>query len=893
MDIISKKNIEKYRDKIENFIKDLYTKKYSTSLNPDEFFIVLASKQRKVCIHYKKNNKVFSRINEIQKEMKEKDLILPNKKISFSLPYADILQHHLDQKKDQMEAGVFWNTLSHNGPYITWIQEPYKPHKVPIQYNNKDYKLTPKEEEVANFYARRITSDEKSADNWTKDATFNRNFWKDFKTYLTPQHKREFTLFKKLNFEKIRLALIRKKEEEKKNNKIKDQKKKRAAEKKENYGYAYINNIKEAIGNPTVEPASLYIGRGKNKLRGRIKKRINPEDITINIGEKSKVPKPPSGHSWGNIVHNHKARWVMKWKDSLTGNMKYVYMSSESQFKSDSDMKKFEKSRKLNKHIEQVRKGYRKNINSKNAQKKQLGTVLYLIDHYGIRVGGPNDDSTADTFGASTLLAGHVKMVSPNKIHLNFIGKDSIEFDKIMEVSPEVYKNIESFLKRKSPKTDLFDLISACDINNYLKSFDKDFSAKVFRTRLGSQMMYKELNNLVLKKNITQNQKKLAFEKVNVKVAKALNHQKSVSKAATASLKKKREQLKDLQKELKQKKNEGKSTKTIENRIKNKKLSIKLQNVSKTVATGTSKQNYIDPRLIVAWAKNNDVEIGKIYTASLQKKFKWAIDTTSKDWDYEKSPLLVGFEKLQPQKNPEVCLVEGHEIKEKPSKKPPSKKPPSKKPPSKKPPSKKPPSKIESEFLLSISDDDITMTQYSKDSLAVQGNTLPHKKKLKSLGGHFNYHLKKGGPGWIFSNDKKDLLTKFLTSIAIHSNNESDDDDDDIRKFIKPSKIISRKQEKTIVKQLLDFLHKYGYSLIEYENHQVRIVRTLDPPESMRSKSVYNIFYRRIKTLINNKMTNLGLLLIWALCEDGRKYKYIGDILREKDYINKYKKLIN
>jgi hypothetical protein len=32
----------------------------------------------------------------------------------------------------------------------------------------------------------------------------------------------------------------------------------------------------------------------------------------------------------------------MKWKDSLTGSMKYVYMSAEGQFKSASDAEKFE-----------------------------------------------------------------------------------------------------------------------------------------------------------------------------------------------------------------------------------------------------------------------------------------------------------------------------------------------------------------------------------------------------------------------------------------------------------------------------------------------------------------------------------------------------------------------
>jgi DNA topoisomerase I len=46
----------------------------------------------------------------------------------------------------------------------------------------------------------------------------------------------------------------------------------------------------------------------------------------------------------------------------------------------------------------------------------------------------------------------------------------------------------------------------------------------------------------------------------------------------------------------------------------------------KTVALGTSKINYLDPRITVAWCKRQDVPLERIFNQSLLGKFKWAMD---------------------------------------------------------------------------------------------------------------------------------------------------------------------------------------------------------------------------------------------------------------------------
>ena len=47
---------------------------------------------------------------------------------------------------------------------------------------------------------------------------------------------------------------------------------------------------------------------------------------------------------------------------------------------------------------------------------------------------------------------------------------------------------------------------------------------------------------------------------------------------------------------------------------------------NKTTALGTSKINYIDPRISAAWCHKHDVSIEKIFPKTLREKFKWAMD---------------------------------------------------------------------------------------------------------------------------------------------------------------------------------------------------------------------------------------------------------------------------
>jgi DNA topoisomerase I len=656
MKITSKKSTSNDKVLITKFVRDLYTnKRWSEPMDPDEFFVVMDTREKRVCIElYKKTNPMYLKLEDIHEAMKPRYLNV-NSDITLSHPESDILVHHLvSTKKTKVPKGHKWVTLLHNGPYFTWIMEPYEPHGVPIKYGGKKYKLSPRAEQVANFWAKRITTDETATIQHTKDHLFRTNFWKDFKTYLSTANKKVFTDFNKLDFEEIRKKLIELKEDE--TEAVKKERKKESEERKHNYGYAIVNGVKEAVSNFVPEPAGLFLGRGKNKLRGRVKRDINPNEVTINIGKQSKVPKPPKG-KWKKVVHDTKAEWISKWADPLNGKPKYIRLSDQGQFKSDSDAGKFENARKLNKFLDKVRNGYQKNINSSDKQKRQLASVIWLVDQYGIRMGGEKGELEAKTYGASTLLVKHITFTIPDKIHLDFLGKDSIRYNKTLILDPKVFKNLKDFVKGKSKNIPLFDLVNATVINCYLKTFDKGLKGKVFRTRLGSTLMYNALSKIKLKKKATDAEKKKAFVDANIVVAKALNHQKTVAKGSLVTLEKLNGQLKDLQKELKDKKKSGRtSTASLEKRIQAKKDSIVSKNKLQSINPGTSLTNYIDPRLVTSWCKAHELPVSKVYTKKLHDKFKWAIDQTDGDWDYDDTPLLPGFEQLQP--NKDVCVLE-------------------------------------------------------------------------------------------------------------------------------------------------------------------------------------------------------------------------------------------
>ena len=395
------------------------------------------------------------------------------------------------------------------------------------------------------------------------------------------------------------------------------------------------------------------MGRGCHPKAGKIKKRVYPEDITINIDTKSPVPALPkfySNHKWGKVIHDNTLEWLCSWKDDITGKTKYVWLGSKSDFKAKSDENKFDTARKLAKNITEIRRTNWNNIVSDKVDNKtkQLATALYLIDNLALRVGNEKGDDEADTVGVCSLRVEHIKFLDGNKISLDFLGKDSVRYQNTVKIEPDVYNTLIKFTKGKSKSDELFDLINPQMLNQYLGSMMEGLTAKVFRTYNASKLFQSELNeiNSQIDSMGKDDSNKInlildMYNKANVKVAILCNHQKNVSKSFGEQVEKINEkigELKDKKKELeKEKESTDKDDKDkikkinekihkIKDKItetENKKdLKMELKNLSLT----TSKTNYIDPRITIAFFKKHKLPLEKIFSPTLMDKFFWAMD---------------------------------------------------------------------------------------------------------------------------------------------------------------------------------------------------------------------------------------------------------------------------
>lgn len=71
----------------------------------------------------------------------------------------------------------------------------------------------------------------------------------------------------------------------------------------------------------------------------------------------------------------------------------------------------------------------------------------------------------------------------------------------------------------------------------------------------------------------------------------------------------------------------------LDEKIKAYKLQIVDRDAGKEVALGTSKINYLDPRITAAWCKTHDVPIEKLFSKTLVTKFPWAMEV-DQDWKF-------------------------------------------------------------------------------------------------------------------------------------------------------------------------------------------------------------------------------------------------------------------
>lgn len=228
------------------------------------------------------------------------------------------------------------------------------------------------------------------------------------------------------------------------------------------YGYSIIDGRLERVSNYMVEPPSIFRGRGEHPQSGKIKSRILPENVTLNIGRDDPVPKCPlPGHCWKDVVSNPEATWLAFYRDEkMAKSNKYIFLASNSKFKGMNDFKKYEKARKLKNTIDKIREDYNSKLISKDQENKQLGVATYLIDRLALRVGNEKGDDEADTVGCCSLRVEHIQLEDEDHIVLDFLGKDSMRYYNRIKVDSKVHECLASFRRGKNPEDNLFDMIN-------------------------------------------------------------------------------------------------------------------------------------------------------------------------------------------------------------------------------------------------------------------------------------------------------------------------------------------------------------------------------------------------------------------------------------------------
>jgi len=511
-------------------------------------------------------------------------------------------------------------SLVHRGVLVP----PYEPKGLHIFYRGRRVDLNPTQEEMALAFGRHLLAGR------GEDKVFVRNFLTDFSRALNIPRDTELGHF---DFSPVLEYLEG--ERKRKEGMTREERKRLAEERKrqreanrERWGTAWIDGEKVEVKNYTVEPPCIFVGRGKHPQRGRWKPRVEYEDIILNLSPEAPTPEAPEGRRWGGREWDPEALWIAKWRDKLTGKMKYVWLSDSSPLKQEREKEKFDRARALGRRIEKVREHIRRGLSDPDPKRRMVATVCYLIDELKLRVGDERDREERNTVGATTLGPQHLKF-DGSRVRFSFLGKDHVRWSKSLEPLPEVLRNLREFASRGGDR--LFPGISSEDVNSFLGEAMPGLTAKVFRTYHASKVVEEELRRSGVGKEGTEAEKRYAAKRANLRAAEELNHKRKVPQGWRRKVERMRERIRLLEERLKEVRRKPGRRKEerirkLKERIRELKLRLELEREIRDFNLGTSLNSYIDPRVYLSWAREVGLGVEKIYSKSLQKKFSWAMD---------------------------------------------------------------------------------------------------------------------------------------------------------------------------------------------------------------------------------------------------------------------------
>ncbi|MGD8792687.1 MAG: hypothetical protein PVF47_09065, partial [Anaerolineae bacterium] len=395
------------------------------------------------------------------------------------------------------------------------------------------------------------------------------------------------------------------------------------------------------------------------------------------------APRPSGG--WGDFTWQPESLWVARWRDKLSGKLKYVWLSDSAPIKQEREAQKFDQVYELEAELDRVQARIAEDLEEDEGRGWRIATACYLIDALCLRVGDEKEADEADTVGATTLRPEHVTL-HKDSVEFRFLGKDSVLWHKDLALPQVVHDNLAELIRTARPsspnsdgdghpsrdKPQLFPDTSSRDVNAYLSSILPGLTAKVFRTHHATIAVRDSLSHSGVVAGDPEYKKWEAANLANLEAAVLCNHTKKESASWARSQKRYRERetkareriekyrerladyrqaQADLKEEARQKIAEtapeklekvqaryAKRLGTAQRRVERAEARLekahhalgKIQAQASIAAKkrtwnlGTSLKSYIDPRVYYEWGQEVDYDVlERYYPKALRQKFAW------------------------------------------------------------------------------------------------------------------------------------------------------------------------------------------------------------------------------------------------------------------------------
>lgn len=431
-----------------------------------------------------------------------------------------------------------WVDLVHKG---VWFPPPYKRADLQVRASGKPVTadLSTAAHEAALLYHCYVENGRPA------DATFRANFWHDWRALLPAKlASKKLSDFEFVGGSDVCAAY------------------RKALRPPPLVCQATVDGHAQPVGSCAVEGPGLFVGRGTHPSRGRLRGRILPEDMTLNVS-KGKAPPAPPGHRWGGTVTDKGAWWLARWRDPVSGKSRYVWLGTASRQQALHDKEKLDFARRVRSVLPRLRADIAAYLRSSVAKQRQLGVVLWLLDTLALRVGAEGGDGRA--VGVTALPASSLRLSRDGKtLTLDFPGKDSVRYQRTVPV-PKVVSVALSTGPTTGPA---FPQVSAREVNAYLTRLLDGLTARVLRTFHANDLYQ---SRLARARDVQ------GLRDARLAVAEFCNHRRQTDTAAAS-----------------------------------------------VWQTATSVDNYLDPRLTFAWARRHHVDDDKVFTARQLARFAWA-----------------------------------------------------------------------------------------------------------------------------------------------------------------------------------------------------------------------------------------------------------------------------